>query len=63
MDPLVGPLDPKQWNRYVYVGDDPVNFVDPTGLNSISNWFSNAWDCVTSSVSHHRGWSSRVLRC
>lgn len=25
--------NPLLWNRYVYVGNDPVNFVDPTGLD------------------------------
>jgi RHS repeat-associated protein len=27
-----GPADPQSWNRYAYVGNDPVNFVDPQGL-------------------------------
>jgi hypothetical protein len=26
------PEDPKSWNAYVYAGNDPVNFVDPDGL-------------------------------
>jgi RHS repeat-associated protein len=26
-----GPKDPGSWNRYPYVGGDPLNFVDPTG--------------------------------
>ena len=25
--------DPGQWNRYAYVGNDPVNFYDPHGLD------------------------------
>jgi RHS repeat-associated protein len=33
-DPLVSLVDPMQWNRYVYVGDDPVNYVDPSGMDS-----------------------------
>jgi len=28
--------DPQSFNRYVYVGNDPVNFVDPSGLCSIT---------------------------
>lgn len=34
---LVEP-DPKLWNRYVYVGNDPVNFVDPEGLSAWSKF-------------------------
>ncbi|MDP9388796.1 MAG: RHS repeat-associated core domain-containing protein, partial [Actinomycetota bacterium] len=36
-DPLAGSVfEPSTLNRYVYVGDDPVNFVDPTGSISFS---------------------------
>lgn len=32
-DPLSGTQgNPKSWNRYAYAVDDPVNFVDPTGM-------------------------------
>ena len=31
-DPLYDPLDSKLWNRYLYVGNDPVNYTDPAGL-------------------------------
>ncbi|MTV26604.1 hypothetical protein FTX61_14445 [Nitriliruptoraceae bacterium ZYF776] len=34
-DPVVDALDPQQWNRYVYVGNDPVNHIDPTGMVSM----------------------------
>jgi RHS repeat-associated protein len=36
-DPVFNPLDPKSWNRYIYVGDDPINFSDPDG-DSILSW-------------------------
>ena len=29
-----GPADPGSWNRYAYVGGDPVNYNDPSGLAS-----------------------------
>ena len=35
-DPYLGsmnPVDPQSFNRYAYVQNDPVNFVDPNGLN------------------------------
>jgi RHS repeat-associated protein len=35
-DPYLGSAslgDPQSFNRYTYVGNDPVNFVDPSGLN------------------------------
>ena len=28
-----GGSDPSSWNRYSYVGGDPVNFTDRSGLN------------------------------
>ena len=28
-----GPADPGSWNRYAYVGNDPVNKNDPSGLD------------------------------
>jgi RHS repeat-associated protein len=33
-DPIANPLDPGQWNRYTYVGGDPINFVDPMGTRA-----------------------------
>lgn len=38
-DPIAGTIDaPKNINRYIYTGDDPINNVDPSG----ENWFSDA---------------------
>jgi len=37
-DPLRGQLnDPTSLNRYVYAGDDPVNFTDPRGTCSVAD--------------------------
>jgi len=42
-DPLAGGIaNPQSFNRYSYVQNDPVNFVDPSGLNKgnlpIAGW-------------------------
>ena len=42
-DPLPGQLnDPTTLNRYLYAGDDPVNFTDPSGRS----W----WDCFVAGL-------------
>jgi RHS repeat-associated protein len=42
-DPTVtNPLDPQGWNRYSYVGNDPLVFTDPNGFN----WFSNIFHSI-----------------
>jgi len=46
-DPLLAsakPADPQSWNRYSYVGNNPMVFIDPSGMaarpggRNISNW-------------------------
>jgi len=40
-DPVRGQLnDPTSLNRYVYAGDDPVNFTDPSGANLLLDAFA-----------------------
>ncbi|MGJ5819165.1 RHS repeat-associated core domain-containing protein [Paludibaculum fermentans] len=31
-----GPTDPQSWNRYTYVGNEPVGFMDPAGLQMMA---------------------------
>jgi RHS repeat-associated protein len=49
-DPLMGrmmsadptipdPLNAQSWNRYSYVGNDPLTFTDPSGFSWLSNFF------------------------
>jgi len=41
-DPVFNPVDPQLWNRYVYAGNDPINYVDPDGFNAVSDWFTKS---------------------
>jgi RHS repeat-associated protein len=39
--------DPQSWNRYSYVGSDPVNQSDPSGLGSICTvWAADNRNCI-----------------
>lgn len=47
-DPYKGSMslsNPQSFNRYSYTNNDPVNFVDPSGLNSASSGTSYSWSC------------------
>jgi hypothetical protein len=41
----VGPTDPGSWNRYAYTRGDPVNRVDPRGLNDCTPLSDGSFDC------------------
>jgi len=49
----VGLTNPQTWNRYAYVAGDPVNFVDPGGLQQVSVasavW---VWECFGGEGGH-----------
>jgi len=53
-DPAASSLgNPDSLNRYVYVGDDPVNQVDPSGTFSLPCWLSvpiNVFEVVTAAA-------------
>ena len=42
-----GAGDPGSWNRYSYVGGDPVNFIDPSGNTKCDPDGNNCYDSVT----------------
>ncbi|MFA4981967.1 MAG: RHS repeat-associated core domain-containing protein [Candidatus Omnitrophota bacterium] len=46
-DPTIAhPFDPQDLNRYSYCRNNPVNYIDPTGLS----WWSSFWNWLTSGV-------------
>jgi RHS repeat-associated protein len=57
-DPTVSdPLNPQGWNRYSYVGNDPLTFTDPNGYDffddvfgAIGNFFSDVFNAVSNVV-------------
>lgn len=53
-DPTVtDPTNAQGWNRYSYVGNDPLAFTDPSGFS----WLSRAWSRLTNFVA-----SNPILR-
>ena len=44
------PSDPQSLNRYSYVRNNPVKYVDPTGYGWFSNFFKKAVKAVVSAV-------------
>ena len=44
--------DPQAWNRYSYVRNNPLRFVDPTGhfWDEIGDWFEENWQAVVAVV-------------
>jgi len=46
-DPTVSrPFDPQDLNRYAYCRNNPVNYVDPSGLS----WWSSFWNWISGGV-------------
>jgi RHS repeat-associated protein len=47
-DPTVpNPMDAQTWNRYSYVGNDPLAFTDPSGFGFFSNFFRSVANFFT----------------
>ena len=52
VDPMLQPQVPAQFNAYVYSGNNPVTWADPTGL--FWGGIRSAWNATTSFVGRHQ---------
>jgi RHS repeat-associated protein len=50
-DPTVtDPMIPQGWNRYSYVGNDPLAFTDPNGFSWLSSFFHSVSHAISGAV-------------
>ena len=50
-DPTVtDPMNPQGWNRYSYVGNDPLAFTDPNGFSWLSSFFHSVSHAISGAV-------------
>ena len=47
------PSNPQSWNEYAYVGNNPMNLIDPSGLCSTSDGFYTEWSAPDCTMSAH----------
>jgi len=63
-DPYLGSMiitNPQSFNRYAYVNNDPVNFVDPTGLCTFNIDITNGAGISTSQLGTMQGEIQRIF--
>jgi len=60
-DTLNAPLDPANANRYTYVGDDPINRIDPTGASCLGSSFLLGGSLLLSGVADVAAFASGGL--
>ena len=63
-DPYKGSMetgDPQSFNRYSYLGNDPINFVDPSGLIDVPAWHeaNDRWFASHGFYAWQQGWDLR----